>query len=152
METNYRKGEVEVEFGADAKLIRFDLNAMATLEQNLRAPFHEILKSLGYHYVREALFVGLRHKGNKKLTRAKVGDMMASGHEGQDFNYYASCVYEAVQGATGMDLSDAISALRGEDDDDEDDSNEGGDGAVEGVDGPDAGNSQATQLASTGSA
>lgn len=148
MEANYRKGEVEVEFGDDAKLIRYDLNAMCVLEQNLGAPFHTILKTLGYNAVREALFVGLRHKGNKKLTRAQVGTMMASGHDGQDFNYYAACVYEAVQGATGQDLSETIAALRGEDDDEGDDEP---DDKIEGVDGPDAGNPQAAQSDSTGS-
>lgn len=147
MDTNYRKGEVMVEFGSDAKLIRFDLNAMCILEQNLEAPFHTILKTLGYNAVREALFVGLRHKGNRKLTRADVGKMMASGD--QDFAYYTACVFEAVQAATGMDLSESIRRLRGEDDEEEDDEEED-DAPVEGCDGLDVGNPQTVQTASTG--
>jgi hypothetical protein len=140
---NYRKGEVEVEFGNDARLIRFDLNAMCILEQNLGLPFHAIMKSLGYNAVREAIFVGLRHKGNKKLSRAEVGRMMGAGD--QDFAYYTACVLEAVQGATGMDLSEPIHKLRGEPDEPDDD-----DESVDGCDGPDAGNPTPTQADSTG--
>lgn len=146
METNYRRGEVMVEFGSDARLIRYDCNAICILEQNLDKSLYEIMKSIGYNSTREALFVGLRHKGNKKLTRADVGNMMGSGDE--SLEYYTAAVFEAFQGATGKNLSKPIRVLRAADmkaramadDGDDEDEDEDEDEKVEGCDGPDAGN------------
>lgn len=143
---NVRKGEMEVEFGSDARIIRLDFNAICLLEQNLEMPFHAMISKLGLNVVREALFVGLRAYGNKKTSRAEVGRMMTRGAQG--FKYYAAVVLESMQGPTGEDFNEAIDKLRGGvrvEDDDESDRDD--DAQVEGCSGPDAGNQTPAQSA-----
>jgi len=73
-------GEKIIEIGGDLRHIRYDMNACAVLEGNLGdKPISEIFKStnVGIKVIREALLVGLRHKGNPKLTRKEVGDWMS---------------------------------------------------------------------------
>lgn len=145
---NVRKGEILVEFGSDARIIRLDFNAICLLEQNLEMPFHAAVSQLGLNVVREAMFVGIRAYGNNKTSRAEVGRMLTSGD--QTFKYYAAIVLEAMQGPTGEDFSVAIDKLRAStkvEVEDEDGSDRDDDAQVEGSSGPDAGNQTPAQSA-----
>jgi hypothetical protein len=116
MTTNRRRGEVEIDFGADSFILRYDLNAICTLEQRLGLPLAKILptdvedaQNISLNTIREMLLVGIQHRGNKRITARDVGEMM----DFQQIAYYVTTVMKAITESLGFD-ADAAAADDGD--------------------------------------
>ena len=108
---NVHRGEVRLEIGGRDRVLRFDMNALAELEDRLKMPLSLIFNenNVGVRTIRECLFVGLRHR-DRKLTPKDVGDWM----EFDRMTEYGEVIGQALALATGQDPK----AATGGDDDD----------------------------------
>lgn len=72
---NKFKAEVEVEIGGKVRLLRYDMNSLAELEQMLGKPVMLIFdeENLGVLTIRAALTAGLRGGGMSRVTQEQVG-------------------------------------------------------------------------------
>lgn len=102
---NSLRGESSVELGGVVRVLRFDNNALASLEQLMGRGILSIVgdqsQVLSVAFIRNALAVGLQAAGAKRATPQKVGEMMTPGVEA--LGVYAEAVLAGVFGALGID-------------------------------------------------
>ena len=100
---NKLRGKVEIDIGGSTRLLRYDMNALAELEQSLGKPVGKIFEedNIGIHVLRETLYIGLK-AFNKKITPSKVGMWM----EPDKLEYYGEIVGSAVAVAMGVDVKE----------------------------------------------
>lgn len=112
-------GEVEIEIGGNAHMLRYSLNKIAELEALIGKPISEIFRDgqVGITSLRAAIYVGIKRKHDRKLTLITVGNWM----DPSQLAYYGALAGEA--------LSLCLTGNKPEDDDvdddDEDEENEG---------------------------
>lgn len=83
-----RQGYAEVEFGGEVKLLRFDFNAMADLEEHFDKGISAIMgeERIGFSTIRALYWAGLKWK-MKGLTIAHVGDMLTDKMDDEDISF-----------------------------------------------------------------
>lgn len=96
---NPHRGQVNVKFGTTTYVLRFDMNAIAELEDNLEVGFAKIFDKdrVGVKVIRECLFVGLKGQ-HKNITREWVGKQMSF----DQFEYYTTQILKAFEIGTGQ--------------------------------------------------
>lgn len=96
---NPHRGQVTVRLGDVSWVLRFDMNSIAELEENLGVGFAGIFDKdrIGIRVIRECLYCGVKAQ-HKKVTREAVGKLM----QFEDFEYYTTCIMRALELATGQ--------------------------------------------------
>lgn len=99
---NKYRAEVIIEIDDDEKIMRFDLGAIAELEGMYDKSILEILgadkKMVQFRAIVDAVYVGLKNKGNRKLTRANVLNMLDPSKMGE----YGELVTKGIMSAMGQ--------------------------------------------------
>jgi hypothetical protein len=73
---NKQRGNVEVELGGKVRNLRYTMNALAEIEDNLGVPLSEMDKvKMTIKNVRVILWAGLIHE-DEELTQKEVGNMV----------------------------------------------------------------------------
>jgi hypothetical protein len=93
------KPYVEIIVGDDVKYLRFDLNAIADIEDHFDAGIMEIMseRRIGFSTLRALYWAGLKWK-EKGLTIDRAGGIVqAMIQEGQDFKSLMEPVSKAIQ-------------------------------------------------------
>lgn len=83
-----KQGYAEVEFNGEVKLLRFDFNAMADLEEHFDKGVASIMSEerIGFSTIRALFWVGLKWK-MKGLTIERVGDMLTEKMDDDEISF-----------------------------------------------------------------
>lgn len=99
------RGEFEIELKDGVHTLKYDFQAIATLESILGYPVTQMGSHLGVNFLLNAVMVGLSHEGIR-WTVAKLNKVM----EPSKFNDYLHIVMKAIAtalGTTGDEEGDA---------------------------------------------
>ena len=100
MSANPIRGQVEIEIGGTARILRITYNVICNVEHALDLNFQEIIKDLRFEYARELMFHGLQHS-EKGLTRVKVGEWIEDAGLSYVLEKLAEAIGKMNAGLTG---------------------------------------------------
>src|SRR5699024_1874841 len=101
---------VPVQFGDKEKTLRFDINAMAELEESFGKGIVSILneEQVGFRMIREFYHKGLKHGRDRGLTLDRAGKMLQEKMDDENLSFedLMTPVFEAIDksGLFGDDL------------------------------------------------
>lgn len=90
---------VDIEVGGFSRRLRYDFNALASLEDAIGRPVSSIGENMGVREMRAMLWAGLIHE-MPKLTLTQVGDMLSFDR----MEYITEKIQEAFALAIGQDV------------------------------------------------
>lgn len=91
---NPHRGEVGIEIGGKERILKYDMNAIAEMEEHLGASVMSIFDgggNVGLRQIRALLYFGMKG-GDQSLTLKKVGEMC----EMPKLGYYTEKILEAI--------------------------------------------------------